>query len=258
LLTEGANPADQERVNTAALFDAWPQASSYLVPLALSVLLAGAIGLERELHGRPAGLRTHVLVCLCATMLVHASLHLPEGLRAIVGEGVENGRLVIDPNRLSAGIVTGIGFLGAATVIRAGDLVRGVTTAACIWFVAGLGVVIGNGSYSIAIVSTAVALVTLVLLDQMSNFLAGVVYRRMVVRGHAGNIAAVTERVRAALTSESVRVQDVSGTLEVGAGEFELEFHLRLRHKMVCAEVLESVGSLDGVRSVEWSTLGHD
>src|SRR6185295_1203756 len=106
-------------------------------------------GFEREIHGRPAGLRTHMLVCLASALLIYASRRIPVELLA--GTGITH--LVMDPNRLAAGIVTGIGFLGASTVIRAGDIVRGITTGATVWAVAGLGIVVGQGEYVLAIVA---------------------------------------------------------------------------------------------------------
>ncbi|MBK7874729.1 MAG: MgtC/SapB family protein [Planctomycetes bacterium] len=98
-------------------------------PLLVSMVIGGVIGLEREWHGRPAGLRTHILVCMTSTLLIFASRELPTELV----EGQEVAKLVMDPNRLGAGILTGIGFLGAASVIRAGDIVRGITTGATVW-----------------------------------------------------------------------------------------------------------------------------
>jgi len=112
----------------------------------LAIAVGGAIGIEREVHGRPAGVRTHMLVCLSAAILIQAS----QSASTALGESVV-GNLVFDPNRLAAGIVTGIGFLGAATVIRSGDIVRGITTGACVWAVAVLGIVIGQRHYALAI-----------------------------------------------------------------------------------------------------------
>ena len=110
------------------------------LPLVLAVVLGGAVGLERESHGRPAGLRTHILVCLSATMVILVSRTV-----AATPLDLEQTTRVFDPNRMGAGIVTGIGFLGAATVLRSGDVLRGLTTAACIWYVAVLGIVLGEG-----------------------------------------------------------------------------------------------------------------
>src|SRR5262245_66534187 len=88
-----------------------------------------------------------------------------------VGSEDLGGRTVFDPNRMGAGIVTGIGFLGAATVIRSGDILRGLTTAACIWYVAGLGIVVGTGHYALACVGTAIVLVVLTYMNRVASII---------------------------------------------------------------------------------------
>ena len=96
-------------------------------------------------------------------------------------------RIQVDPGRIAAGIVTGIGFLGAGAIIRIGDLVRRLTTAGCIWFVAALGITIGQGLYALAIVSTGLALCVLLALTQVEKHMQPAVYRTVVV------LAALTE-----------------------------------------------------------------
>src|ERR1041385_817676 len=117
----------------------------------LAVLLGGAIGLERELKGKPAGLRTNVLICVGAALLTHVSI-------SIVGE---NGARVGDPARLAAQIVSGVGFLGAGTIMQGSGIVTGLTSAATIWVVAAIGITIGAGEYVAA--TGAGVLVTVVL-----------------------------------------------------------------------------------------------
>jgi putative Mg2+ transporter-C (MgtC) family protein len=136
-----------------------------VTPILLAVVLGGAVGFEREIHGRPAGLRTHMLVCLASALLIYASRRVPIEL----SDSNPALKVVMDPNRLAAGIVTGIGFLGASTVIRAGDIVRGITTGATVWYVAGLGVVIGQGEYVLAVASTLVVILVLAGVDRMSR-----------------------------------------------------------------------------------------
>jgi putative Mg2+ transporter-C (MgtC) family protein len=109
--------------------------SDYIIRLFLSALLGALIGVERETHGRPAGLRTHILVCVGSTLFTICSY-------LIAGA---NG----DPGRITAQIVTGIGFLGAGTIIHQGSVVRGLTTAASVWTVAAIGVGVGIGGYSL-------------------------------------------------------------------------------------------------------------
>jgi putative Mg2+ transporter-C (MgtC) family protein len=100
--------------------------------LVVAVLLGGAIGLERELRGKAAGLRTNILICLGATLFTHLSIHLagPTG----------------DPGRVAAQVVTGIGFLGAGTILHSKGAIAGLTSAATIWLVAAIGVAIGTGA----------------------------------------------------------------------------------------------------------------
>ena len=102
-----------------------------ILKLVVSLALGGAVGLERETHGRPAGLRTHILVCVGSTLFALCS-YTVAGTR-------------FDPGRISAQIVTGIGFLGAGTIMRQGSVVRGLTTAASIWTVAAIGVAVAIG-----------------------------------------------------------------------------------------------------------------
>jgi putative Mg2+ transporter-C (MgtC) family protein len=126
------------------------------VKLLLAVFLAGAVGFEREFRGRPAGLRTHILVCLGATLMMIVS-------DLIAKSHMNTGQDVwLDSGRIAAGIITGVGFLGAGTIMNRGGAPHGLTTAAMIWFVAAIGVAIGANFHAVAIVATAFALATVV------------------------------------------------------------------------------------------------
>jgi len=109
-----------------------------LLKLALAILLGGAIGLEREIAGKPAGLRTNILICIGAALITDVSL--------TIGVGA-NGVRVGDPARLAAQIVSGIGFIGAGTIMQTRGTVTGLTSAATIWVVAAIGIAIGAGRY---------------------------------------------------------------------------------------------------------------
>ena len=108
-----------------------------LVKLALAVFLGGVVGFERELAGKPAGLRTNILICLGATLLMDLSISI----------GMVNGVRQGDPGRIAAQIVSGVGFLGAGTIMQAQGAVTGLTSAATIWVVAAIGMAIGAGYY---------------------------------------------------------------------------------------------------------------
>jgi len=131
--------------------------------LAAALGLGAAIGLERELHHKPAGLRTYALVALGAAAFTLITLRLMHGSPASES---------VDPLRLVAGIVGGIGFLGAGAIVRSGGNVEGVTTAAGIWVVGALGVACGIGDYALAGVVAGFTLVTLALLGAVECRLA--------------------------------------------------------------------------------------
>jgi len=217
----------------------------------LAIAVGGAIGLERELHGRPAGVRTHMMVCLSATIAIRASQSLPTAL----GEtGVEH--IVFDPNRLAAGIVTGIGFLGAATVIRSGDIVRGITTGSCVWAVAVLGIAIGQQHYALAITGTVGMLVVLVGFDWIFRWVKPLVYRRVLVRGAGTDLTAISAALRGLLAEHKIRVQDLAGRVDPVARSFEIDTYIRCRNLHQAPELLTRIGAIEGVASVEWSQIG--
>ncbi len=131
-----------------------------IMRLVISVVLCGAIGLEREMRGRSAGLRTHILVGLSSCLLMIISIFVAQSF----GEAH-----VFDPGRIAAGVVTGMGFLGAGTIIRYGESIRGLTTAASLWAVTALGLAIGAGFYLAAYTSTALILITLLVLSKVEK-----------------------------------------------------------------------------------------
>ncbi len=120
-----------------------------------SAFLGALIGLERERKKRAAGLRTHVLVALGSCVIMLVSLYVFEIYKNIT---------TIDPGRIAAGVITGIGFLGAGTIIRSGDSVRGLTTAATIWLTSAIGLACGCGFFAVAVICTAVSLAVLLFL----------------------------------------------------------------------------------------------
>jgi putative Mg2+ transporter-C (MgtC) family protein len=139
-----------------------------LVRLSVAAALGGAIGLERELREHQAGLRTHLLVSVGSAVFTIVSAY---GFNDFLTHG---GTLVrTDPTRIAAQIVTGIGFLGAGAILRQGLSIRGLTTAASLWLVAGIGMASGAGYYSAAVIATAGALLTLEPLRYASRPLLG-------------------------------------------------------------------------------------
>ncbi len=217
----------------------------------LAIAVGGAIGFERELHGRPAGIRTHMMVCLSAAVAIQASQTVP----AELGDSVV-GSIVFDPNRLAAGIVTGIGFLGAATVIRSGDIVRGITTGACVWAVAVLGIVIGQQRYALAIVGTLAMLVVLIGIDWIFRWINPIVYRRLVVIGSGTDLEEISGSLGELLSANDIRIQDLAGSVDPVAHSYEIDAYIRCRNKRQAPDLLAQIARVDGVTSAQWSQIG--
>lgn len=128
-----------------------------ILRLVLSVVFAGIVGLQRELGRKPAGLRTHILVGLGSTLFMILSAEL------LAGTG-------IDPTRIAAAVITGMGFLGAGTIFRSQGTIHGLTTAASLWVIAGIGMAVGAGYYLLALVATVLSFIVLQLFGIVENF----------------------------------------------------------------------------------------
>lgn len=127
--------------------------------LFLAAALGGIIGFERQKHNkRIAGLRTHILVTVGSSLIMLVSIYIYEAYA---------GKAPVDPSRIAAGVVTGIGFLGAGTIIRSGENVQGLTTAASLWTVSGIGLAVGCGFYIAGCTASIIALATLYLLRKI-------------------------------------------------------------------------------------------
>lgn len=137
-----------------------------LFKIILSLMLCSCIGIERELKHKGAGLRTHLLVGVGSTLITLTALFLFREY----GE-----RVAIDPSRLITGVVTGVGFLCAGAIIRAGSSVHGLTTAASLWIVSGIGIAVGCGHYSAAVLTTVTVIVILMAVLQLEK----VIYKKI-------------------------------------------------------------------------------
>src|SRR3989338_6045113 len=130
--------------------------------LVLSVVLSGLIGLERQMHKRTAGLRTHILVSLGSCLIMLTSIYVFD---------IYKDKVPLDPARIAAGVITGIGFLGAGAIIRDRAEVKGLTTAASLWVVAGLGLAVGCGFLKAAVYTTILAIVVLYFLRYVEGMI---------------------------------------------------------------------------------------
>ena len=168
-----------------------------VLKLLMAVLLGGIVGIEREFRDKPAGLRTNILICVGSTLFMSIST----GVAELLGG---------DPTRIAAQIISGIGFLGAGAVLHSHGFVLGLTTAATIWVVAGVGMALGSGMYSVAIFTTAVSIVTLYFLSFIEDRIQG---------RKSYSYSLIVTNLNSALTS----IQQILHDASVGAASFNFK-----------------------------------
>jgi putative Mg2+ transporter-C (MgtC) family protein len=219
---------------SAATFLSWPH---ILLRLSAAAALGGAIGLERELRERGAGLRTHLVVCLGSALFTLVSAY------AFVGPHV-------DPTRIAAQIVSGIGFLGAGAIIRQGLSVRGLTTAATLWLVAAIGMASGAGYYDAAIIATAGALLTLgplrIVAYRATRRFRSETERLLVEVAAGGSPAPVIEAVE-----RYGRVVSLDVSQEGDRRGIAID--VALQGQQSSPRVVAAVAEIDGVLEVRWN-----
>jgi putative Mg2+ transporter-C (MgtC) family protein len=189
--------------------------------MAAALVAGGLIGLERSHRGRPAGFRTHALVCLSSTLLMlvtaYESHWFPRDSAA---------RVILDPTRMAQGIMTGIGFLGAGAIIKDGLSVRGLTTAASIWITAAIGILTGVGFYFAALVGTVLTLGTLSTFRWIEARLPTETYSLFMVR-FARDAAMAEPALRSLVQAHGFSLYNLSYRLHGDAGQLEYRMVLR-------------------------------
>ncbi len=220
----------------------WPHV---LLRLSIAAVLGGAIGMERELRERQAGLRTHLVVCVGSALFTLVSAY---GFRDFM---VQGGSLVrTDPTRIAAQIVSGIGFLGAGAIIRQGLSVRGLTTAATLWLVAAIGMASGAGYYDAAVIATLGALLTLgplrILTFRVVRRFRPEVDRLLVEVPAGGSPAPVIEVIELA----GGRVVSMEIAQEGDRRSLAIEVELR---QTTAPMIVARVADIDGVLEVRWT-----
>jgi len=220
---------------SAAISSAAPSWPHILLRLTVAAALGGAIGLERELRERQAGLRTHLVVCVGSALFTLVSAYAFTSPR-------------VDPTRIAAQIVSGIGFLGAGAFIRQGLSVRGLTTAATLWLVAAIGMASGAGYYDAAIIATLGALLTLgplrIVAFRVTSRFRSQTERLLVEVPAGGSPAPVIEAVE-----RYGRVVSLDVAQEGDRREIAIDVAL---HNQGSPQVVAAVAEIDGVLEVRW------
>jgi len=214
----------------------------------VAVALGGVIGLEREFHGSPAGLRTHILVCLGAAIIMGSSRIFEESFILRGAQSVFR----IDPGRIAAGVVTGIGFLGAGAIVRSHDFVRGLTTAACIWYVAATGIVVGCGLYLPAVIVTVLGLLVLMGLNPIGHHIPKVEYGKITITSNMADGDDIETLCRQILGGCSVIIDSTGISANAETARITLTMWVHSRKLKDKSDVLKKLLSLPDILDIAW------
>jgi len=192
--------------------------------LLIALICGGLVGLERSYHARPAGFRTHTLVCLASALLMLVTVY--EG-QWFDYRGM--GRVAIDPTRMAQGIMTGIGFLGAGVIMKEGLSVRGLTTAASIWITAAIGVLVGIGFYFPAALALAMTLGTLSAFRWFENKMPSQQYAQFIVKFDRRSAMSQPE-LKKLVSSHGFTIANLQYRLIQDGKQFEYRMMLRTQN----------------------------
>jgi len=209
-----------------------------LARLLLAVLLGGFIGYEREHTNRPAGFRTHILVCAGAALVMATSEYL------VIRYSIS----AVDPARLGAQVISGIGFLGAGTIIRDGVNVRGLTTAASLWAVSCVGLAVGIGFYLGAVAATILIFITLITLKKAERrFSRRSRYRTLIIE--SGNISGQIGLVTNLLEKSNIEIRNIQLYKSKDNARM-IKLLVRLPGGALDPQTLNDLQAIEGIREV--------
>jgi len=208
--------------------------------LMLAAFLGGCIGIERQMREKPAGLRTNMLICVGSTLFMTISERAGALLNA-------------DPSRIAAQIITGIGFLGAGAVLHSHGFVLGLTTAATIWVVAGVGMAVGSGFYGIAVFATLLSIATLTLMSYIEDRIQQRHLHSFTITGT--DFSAAAAAIKTALKECSINLSSFNFRRE--PNRYQIWFNASVSHE-INLRIVERLSQFPAITQVETGTSPHD
>jgi putative Mg2+ transporter-C (MgtC) family protein len=202
--------------------------------------MGGAVGIERERTRHPAGFRTHILVCVGSALVMLCNLYIFDKYRYMVN---------IDPARLGAQVISGIGFLGAGTILKEGATVKGLTTAASLWAIAGIGLSVGLGFYSGAVAATVLVLVTLVVFSRFESYVNGN-KRYALLKIKCVDRPGQIGKIGTELGSKNIQIEDISME-PADEGSILLKLRVNRSKFDFGSELMDSLSKIEGILYVE-------
>ena len=218
--------------------------------IAVALLIGGMIGLERSFHGRPAGFRTHSLVCIASALLMLVTVYQSEWMTAVPQDAIRT-----DPTRMAQGIMTGIGFLGAGVIFKEGLTIRGLTTAASIWVTAAIGILVGIGFYLPALVGTVATILILSFFRVVEQRLPSEYYAHhslKFVREHV----IPEEKLRQLIGDHGFTIANLSHRLAEDGAIFEYRMVIRSRDRRDAERLAQHLRTLPEVKEFRIAPTG--
>ena len=219
------------------------------IRMTIAALLGAAIGLEREIHLHPAGMRTHLLVSLGSAIFTVLSIY---GFQGVGRDGV---LATVDPTRIAAQIVSGIGFLGAGAILKYGTSIRGLTTAASLWTAAAIGMAAGAGEWLIAAVGTFIVVFSLWPLNALVARLHKPGTQAIKLRLELLRLEAIGD-VSRLLAERRIEMAGINSQ-RIGKGRYEVELELRLPTAVRSNDVISAITAIPDVELMESATHGE-
>lgn len=212
------------------------------IRLGAALLAGGIIGLERSVNGRPAGFRTHSLVCMSSSLLMLLTVYQWELLA-----GAPLDTIRVDPTRMAQGIMTGIGFLGAGVIMKDRFTIRGLTTAASIWMTASIGILIGMGFFTAAGMATVLALGTLSLFRFLEGILPSLQFGRLAIRARS-NSGLSEDDIKEIIKAYHIHSASTGYSLESEGKYIKFEMIIKTRQEINFRKLAETLTQMEEIQ----------
>jgi putative Mg2+ transporter-C (MgtC) family protein len=213
-----------------------------ILRLLLGAILGGLIGVEREVHGRAAGFRTQLIVCMASVLIMIISENFY--LKLPYNESIFR----LDPGRIASGAIIGIGFLGAGVIVKSGFAIRGLTTAASLWIVTAIGLAIGGGFYVEGCATAFITIIALVFLRKIEKRIKILLYKTITISTPI--MENVEETIISLLSDCGLHIHSVDYEKNQSKRELIYIFHVSTRNKNVLKELFLKIGKMEFIKQI--------
>lgn len=212
-----------------------------IIRLLLGAFLGGIIGFERQTHGRPAGFRTQLLVCVASVLLMIVSQN------AHYLTQIDPSYIRIDPSRIAQGAITGVGFIGAGVILKMGFTIQGLTTAACLWMVSAIGITIGGGLYLAGVSATAITYFSLWLLRIVEGKMPKLSFKFLTITAQED---VDEDMISSVFHKYSLNASNVEYEKDIVKKEIIYHYTITLKRKVALRKFLDEISSLKTIKKI--------